>query len=152
MATPERRPVILLVEDESDTATLIKVAFRKAGFTNTVADVRDGQEAIEYLLGEGKFGNRAEYPLPQLILLDLKMPRMNGIEFLQWLRAWPPAKGVPVVVLTGSTLGTDLKEAYHAGANSYLVKGADAHELVEQMSTIGAVWLSGQVRLPDSPE
>jgi CheY-like chemotaxis protein len=152
MAMSEPSPIILLVEDNADTIRLIRLSLLKAGFANKVLEAHDGEQAIEYLLGEGKFSNRLEYPLPQVVFLDLKMPRMNGLDFLKWLRTWPPGRVIPVVVLTTSVLASDLSAAYDAGANSYLVKGVDAHELVEQVTAIGSIWLTGAARLPQPPD
>ena len=84
--------VILLVEDRDDDVVLIRKAFEKAGLTNPFHVAHDGEEAIAYLSGEGKFSNRVEFPLPWLILLDLKMPKVNGFEVLQWIRSQPRAK------------------------------------------------------------
>lgn len=144
-------PVVLLVDDDPDTIKLIRLSLLKAGFGNKVLEAHDGQEASEYLLGEGNFANRLQYPLPQVVLLDLKMPRMGGLEFLRWLRQWPPGKFLPVIVMTTSVLETDLTEAYDAGANSYLIKGVDSHELIEQMVAIGGIWLHERTRFPSLP-
>ena len=148
----EPNPIILLVDDNLDTLKLIRLSLLKAGFANKVLEAHDGEEALDYLLGNGKFSNRLEYPLPHVIFLDLKMPRMDGVEFLKRLRSWPPGKTIPVIVMTTSILASDLTAAYDAGANSYLVKGADAHELIEQVSALGAIWLSSTARLPNMPE
>jgi CheY-like chemotaxis protein len=148
MGMMEPNPVVLIVEDDADTIQLIRLSLLKSGFGNKVLAVRDGEEAVDYLLGQNKFASRLDYPLPQLILLDLKLPRMDGFEVLKWLRTWPPGQRIPVVVLTNSVLQCDLSSAYAAGANSYLVKGADAHELMGQMSLIGEMWPRGQAKLP----
>jgi len=146
----ESNPVVLLVEDDTNTIRALRLSLLKAGFGNKVLEAHDGQEAVDYLRGEGEFSNRLRYPLPQLILLDLKLPRMDGFEFLKWLRAWPPGKFIPVVVLTTAMMASDLVEAYNAGASSYVLKGADAHELVEQLTGIGSVWLRGGAKVPSS--
>lgn len=152
MAMSEPNPIILLVDDNLDTLKLIRLSLLKAGFANKVLEAHDGEEALDYLLGNGKFSNRLEYPLPHVIFLDLKMPRVDGVEFLKRLRSWPPGKTIPVIVMTTSILASDLTAAYDAGANSYLVKGADAHELIEQVNAIGSIWLSSTARLPNMPE
>src|SRR5215475_12782626 len=94
--------VILLAEDEEDYVLLIRSAFAKANIPNPLYVVSNGQEAISYLKGDGKYANRAEYPLPDLFLLDLKMPRVNGFEVLQWLRSQPGLAPLRVLVLTSS--------------------------------------------------
>src|SRR6185295_8709566 len=99
MAMSEPNPIILLVDDNLDTLKLIRLSLLKAGFANKVLEAHDGEEALDYLLGNGKFGNRLEYPLPHVIFLDLKMPRMDGVEFLKRLRSWPPGKTIPVIVM-----------------------------------------------------
>ena len=144
----EATPVILIVEDDLNTIKVLRFSLVQAGFTNKVLEVHDAREAVAFLLGEGDYGDRLQYPLPQLILLDLKMPGMNGFEFLKWLRNWPPGRFTPVVVLTNSAATSDLARAYAVGASSYLVKGANLAELVEQMTAIGSVWLEGRARMP----
>src|SRR5437868_2030655 len=92
--------LILLVEDKEDDIVLIRRALAKAGVVNPLQVVRDGDEAIEYLAGERKYRNREEYPLPQLVLLDLKLPGMDGFEVLRWIRGQPGLSSLRVVVLT----------------------------------------------------
>src|SRR6476660_4981631 len=96
------RAVILLVEDRADDILLVQKAFAKGDINNPLVVVRDGEEAMAYLTGEGRFSNRAEYPLPDLILLDLKMPRVDGFELVKWIRRQPGFANIPVVVLTSS--------------------------------------------------
>jgi CheY-like chemotaxis protein len=146
---PTTNPVLLLVEDELDMIQIIRLTIAKAGFHNRVMVARDGQEAIEYLEGQSKYHDRSEFPLPQIILLDLKMPRMDGLEFLRWLRQQPQGKTIPVVVLTGSLQNSDLRESYQAGANSFVVKGTNADELLSQITAIASIWLGDKICLPD---
>ena len=94
--------IILLVEDREDDIILIQKAFEKGAISNPLQIVRDGEEAIHYLGGEGPYSNRAEYPLPDLILLDLKMPKVDGFELVRWIRRQPGFATIPVVVLTSS--------------------------------------------------
>src|SRR5438309_11574947 len=101
MSTPDSA-VILLAEDREDDIFLIRKAFRTAGLNNPLYVVNDGEQAIAYLIGDGPFSNRDEYPLPDIILLDLKMPRLDGFEVLTWIRQQPGIRGLPVVVLTSS--------------------------------------------------
>src|SRR5258705_8683596 len=111
--------VILLAEDREDDIALIRKAFARAYVLNPLQVVRDGEEAIAYLSGEGKYSNRAEYPLPDLLLLDLKMPRIDGFEVLKWIREQPGLSALRVVVLTSSEDIRDVNVAYRLGANSF---------------------------------
>src|SRR5215468_4934526 len=104
--------VILLVEDREDDIILIKKAFQEARLVNPVQTVRNGEEAIDYLNGAGKYRNRAEFPLPELVLLDLKMPRIDGFEVLRWVRAQSSLKALRIVVLTSSDRINDVTLAY----------------------------------------
>jgi CheY-like chemotaxis protein len=133
--------VILLAEDREDDIILVKKSFARAYISNPLQIVRDGEEAIAYLEGEGKFSNRAEYPLPDLVLLDLKMPRKDGLEVLKWIRQHPTLRGLPVVVLTSSDSMRDVNAAYQAGANSFLVKPMDFENFIEMSRFIGGFWL-----------
>jgi len=99
---PHEQAVILLAEDREDDIVLVKRAFEKGQIENPLFVVRDGEETISYLSGIGKYSNRSEYPLPDLLLLDLKMPRKNGFEVLQWIRQQPEWRILRVVVLIGS--------------------------------------------------
>src|SRR2546430_816526 len=112
--------LILLVEDREDDVILVRRAFGKANVLNPMHVVRDGAEAIAYLKGEGKYSNRAEYPLPELLLLDLKMPGTDGFEVLKWMRQQPGLQNLRVVVLTSSDQMRDVNTAYQLGANSFL--------------------------------
>src|SRR4051812_48247883 len=114
--------VILLVDDDEDHILLTRCAFNQAGMVNPLYVVRDGQEAIAYLEGKGIYTNRAEYPLPSLMLLDLKMPKKNGFEVLEWIRARPDLRSLKIVVLTTSADIHEVKLAYDLGANSFMVK------------------------------
>jgi CheY-like chemotaxis protein len=138
--------VILLAEDLEDDVLLIRRAFTKAGVQNPLFVVHDGEEAIQYLQGEGKFANRAEYPLPDLTLLDLKMPRKDGFEVLEWVRQQPTLRGLRIVVLTSSKEIRDVDRAYQLGANSVLVKPAEFTNLVEISQFLG-----GFLRLSQTP-
>jgi len=138
---PELHRVILLVEDDPNDILLIQRAFRKATLTTVLRVVKDGDEAIAYLSGEGPYRNRRRYPLPVLILLDLKLPRRSGFEVLQWLKARSGLRRIPVVVLTSSRDSPDVNRAYDLGANSYLVKPVKAAELEEMVRTMSLYWL-----------
>ena len=114
--------VILLAEDRQDDIILIQKSFAKAYITNPLQVVRDGEEAIAYLEGSGKFSNRQEYPLPDIILMDLKMPRKNGLEVLDWWHRQPHLAAIRIVVLTTSEEMRDVNAAYRLGAASFIVK------------------------------
>jgi CheY-like chemotaxis protein len=133
--------VILLAEDEEDDVLLIQKAFAKADIPNPLHVVWNGQEAISYLKGEGKYSNRDEYPLPELLLLDLKMPRLNGFEVLKWLRAEPSLSSLRVLVLTSSDQIRDVNEAYQLGANSFMVKPSDFEDITQLSRLIEDFWL-----------
>jgi CheY-like chemotaxis protein len=133
--------VMLLVEDDSNDITLIQHAFAKASLVNPLKIVRDGEEAVKYLAGTGDFADRGRYPIPSLILLDLKLPRKSGLEVLQWLREQPTLRHIPVIVLTSSKESSDVSRAYQFGANSYLVKPVSFEGLLELVKSIGMYWM-----------
>jgi CheY-like chemotaxis protein len=133
--------VILLAEDEEDHVVLIKHAFSQAAIPNPLHVVWNGQEAIAYLMGTGVYANRAEYPLPDLLLLDLKMPRVNGFEVLEWIRQQPGLAALRVLVLTSSADLHDVNRAYQLGANSFLVKPMDFQDVVQLSRLIQDFWL-----------
>jgi CheY-like chemotaxis protein len=126
---------ILLVEDDSNDTLLLQRAFRRAGITLTLQTVSDGDQAVAYLHGDEKFADRTAYPLPSLILLDLKLPRRSGLEVLQWLRqeATEEIKAIPVIVLTSSRLSEDVDQAYSLGANSYMAKPSGNYDGLAEM-------------------
>jgi CheY-like chemotaxis protein len=133
--------VILLAEDREDDIILIRRSFKAALMTNPFYVVRNGEEAIAYLKGEGQFANREEYPLPDLLLLDLKMPRMDGFDVLEWLKATPSLASLRVIVLTSSENLHDVNRAYQLGANSFLVKPLEFHNFIAVSKTLGKYWL-----------
>jgi CheY-like chemotaxis protein len=141
---------ILLVEDDPNDVFLIQRAFQKAGFRNPLKVVRDGEQAIEYLSGHGSDGERERFPLPFLVLLDLKMPGIDGFEVLRWVRAEPELKRLLVVVLTSSNLQADVDRAYELGANSYLVKPVEFDEMVHLVQRFEAYWTEMN-RTPTTP-
>ena len=122
---------ILHVEDDPNDTLLLEHACKKAGVIFDLQAVSDGDQAIAYLRGINDFSDRMKHPLPKLILLDLKMPRVSGFDVLNWLRADEAFRGVPVVVLTSSNHDADVKRAYDLGAKSYLVKPVGFEALVE---------------------
>ncbi len=133
--------LILLAEDNSTDALMVRRAFTKAGLQGTLEVVEDGDKAVAYLGGAGEFADRTRHPLPVLLLLDLKLPRRSGLEVLAWLRQQPGLKRLPVVVLTSSDEGGDVNRAYDLGANSYLVKPVDFDALQGMVKGFGLYWL-----------
>ena len=133
--------IILLAEDREDDVLLIRKAFKKAFLSNPLYDVRDGVEAIDYLEGVGRFANRQEFPLPDLLLLDLKMPKVDGFEVLQWLRKQSGFSSLRVVVLTSSDHINDVNRAYQLGANSFMVKPLDFENFLELSRFMSSYWL-----------
>ncbi len=133
--------LFLLVEDTDDDVLLIRRAFVQANILNPLQVVRRGEEAIAYLKGEGLYSNRAEYPLPDLVLLDLKLPGIDGFQVLRWIRQQPELKALRVVVLTSSDEIRDVNEAYKAGANSFLVKPVDFERFVEISQALKGYWI-----------
>jgi len=136
----QEQPLILLVEDREDDVLLLRRSFQKAGISNPIQVARNGEEAVSYLGGTGKYSNRAEFPLPDLILLDLKMPKVDGFEVLRWIRTQPELSGMRVVVLSSSESIRDVNLAYALGANSFLVKPADFNDYVELSGFINDYW------------
>jgi CheY-like chemotaxis protein len=130
---------ILLVEDEEDDIFFMKRAVKKHGL-NPLQVAQDGQAAIEYLEGIGEYANRERFPLPCLVLLDLKLPRVMGLEVLKWIRQQAALHGIVVIVLSSSKLGPDIEMAYRLGANSYLVKPSP-DKLSGMISAIKQYWL-----------
>jgi CheY-like chemotaxis protein len=135
-------PIILIAEDNENDVLMLERAFRQAAIDLPLHVVADGEQAIAYLRGDGKFANRAEYPLPDLLLLDLKMPRKNGFEVLQWLRDQPTLASLRTVVLTTSNDIWDINRAYGLGANSFLVKPLDFTDFKDTIQAIYNYWLN----------
>ena len=132
---------ILLVEDNPDDVTLTLRAFEQQHITNEVIVARDGVEALDYLFGEGKFADRDTSVLPAVILLDLKLPKVDGLEVLQRLRDDDRTKLAPVVILTSSMEEADMVRGYQLGANSYVRKPVDFGQFAEAVRELGLYWL-----------
>jgi CheY-like chemotaxis protein len=133
--------IILLVEDNPQDVLLIQRAFRKANLSVPLQVVGDGEAAVQYLSGQEPYGDRSCYPLPLLILLDLKLPRKSGTEVLAWLQQQPVLKRLPVVVLTSSREYADINNVYDLGANAYMVKPVAFDNLVDIVKTLNMHWL-----------
>ncbi|MHA1135689.1 MAG: response regulator [Candidatus Thorarchaeota archaeon] len=132
---------ILLVEDSTDDVLLTLRALQQANILNEVIVARDGQEATEYLTGEGQYAGRDISDMPVVVLLDLKMPRMGGFECLRRIRTIKSLKLLPVVILTSSKEDQDICESYNLGANSYIQKPVDFEQFVQAIRTLGFYWL-----------
>ena len=138
--TPEPE-VILVAEDNDDDVVLLLRSFRRGSLINPVFVVRNGIEAIEYLRGEGRFSNREEYPLPALMLLDLRMPMMDGFEVLYWVRQHPTLRTLRIVMLTTSEDMRDINRAYQLGANAFLVKPTDLGNFTKINEALKGHWV-----------
>lgn len=134
-------PAILVVEDNPDDVLLLQRAFRKANLINPVHVVADGQAALDYLGGAPPYNDRNRYPIPALVLLDLKLPKRTGHEVLQWIREQPGLRRLPVAVLTTSRESPDINRAYDLGANSYLAKPVDFDALIEMVKALQLYWM-----------
>jgi len=141
---------ILLAEDTEDDVVLIRKAFARVNFLNPLLVVRNGEEAISYLEGEVPYHDRAKYPLPSLLLLDLKMPRKDGFEVLRWIRQQPVFDALRILVLTSSQESQDVTLAYQLGANSFLVKPSDFSDFVQLTTFIDGFWLHYNKTLENS--
>jgi len=133
--------VILLAEDDPAHAEIVRRNMTISRIANRLEHVNDGQEALDYLYNRGKFSDPLQAPRPSLILLDLRMPRVDGLEVLQTIKSDPHLARIPVVVLTTSAAETDLARAYDHHANSYLVKPIDFSMFSTLLETIGCYWL-----------
>jgi two-component system response regulator len=132
---------VLLVEDNRNDAELTIRALKKKKVINTIVHVKDGASAIDFLFGKGEFENRNIQVQPKIILLDLKMPRFDGMEVLEYIKGNDLTKKIPVVVLTSSKESPDIKKAYSLGANSYIVKPVDFEGFAAAIAEVGMYWL-----------
>lgn len=133
--------IILLVEDNPDDVELLKYAIQKADIRNPIVVVTDGDAAVDYIGRTGAYVDRAGQPRPELILLDLKLPRRSGFEVLSFVREHGPTRHTPVVVLTSSGQGDDIRRCYELGANSFLVKPIGRDALIDMVRTLKAYWI-----------
>jgi CheY-like chemotaxis protein len=135
------KPFILIAEDSSDDYQLLEMAIHRAALAVNYFRVHDGREAQAYLLGENGFMDRARFPLPHLILADVKMPCMDGMELLNWLRSQDGFKRIPFVFLSASGASQDVNNAFDLFANSYLVKPGRYDDLVQMVKDVRRYWL-----------
>jgi len=131
---------ILLVEDEENDAKLVQMAFKKNNIVNPVQWARDGLEAIAYLNGDGAYADRNQHPFPEVLILDLKMPRMGGLELLTWIREHPEFRVIPTIIMTSSRQHSEIEKAYNLGANTYMIKPSSFEELAKNVKLIHDYW------------
>jgi len=131
-----RQQTILLVDDSEDNLFLMRAAFNMAKSNHPLQEVHNGQEAIAYLKGEGPYGDRKQFPLPTVMLLDLNMPKKNGYDVLAWVRAQPGLKRLAIIILTASTRTEDVERALDLGATSFLVKPLALDELAAMLRSL----------------
>ncbi len=136
------RATILVLEDDPNDVLLIQRAFRRATVAPSIQVEGDGEQGVAYLAGQGPYADRVRHPLPMLLLLDLKLPRLSGFEVLEWLRRQPGLKRLPVIILTSSRQSADIDRAYDLGANSYLVKPVASDALRDMVRTLGLYWIT----------
>jgi len=135
------RFTVLLVEDDLNDIFLVKRAFKMAQPKNVLQVVTDGQEAIHYLKGEGKYSYPPPYPLPKLIVMDIKTPRRTGFEVLEWVKGnGPPLRRIPIVIVSSSDNPTDINRAYELGANAYMVKPVNFKKVEHLFESITHYW------------
>ncbi|HZV34142.1 MAG TPA: response regulator [Verrucomicrobiae bacterium] len=134
-------PAVLLVEDLENDVFLVKRSWKIEAVPAALHVVMDGKAAVSYLAGDGEFADRKIHPFPCLVLLDLKLPRLRGLDVLAWIRSQESCKTLPVLVLTSSALQSDVDQAYQLGANAFLVKPSDIHELDNLVRLIRDFWL-----------
>ncbi|HWA14351.1 MAG TPA: response regulator [Burkholderiales bacterium] len=132
---------ILLAEDNPRDAEMTMRALRKIHFTDRLQWVRDGEEALEFLLGQGRHAGRDVASVPKLILLDLKMPKVDGIEVLRRIKASDALRAIPVVIMTSSAEERDIVEAYDLGVNSYIVKPVQFQDFIDTVAKVGLYWI-----------
>jgi CheY-like chemotaxis protein len=137
-------PCVLAAEDEETDAAILRLAFERAHIRHPLIIVRDGQEAVDYLAGKPPFGDRTSYPMPVLVLLDLKMPRLNGFDVLAWLAGQGDLQGLPAVVLSSSWHDPDVLRARELGARDYFIKPVQISEYVKIVQGLAAHWLRAQ--------
>ena len=136
-------PSVLVAEDDPDDAFFMQRAFEHSALPNRLFVVQDGAEAVDYLNGKAPYADRRKYPLPGLLLLDLKMPKISGFEVLEWLQGRPEFNHLPIVILSGSDLDCDVQRARALGADDYRVKTSDIAHLTRTLHELHTRWLNG---------
>ncbi len=125
--------IILLAEDNGDDAFIFKMAFDRATLPHTLHRVEDGQQAIDWLEGKGEYAEREKFPLPNILLLDLKMPIKGGFEVLEWLRGQIRFEELPIIILSSSDDNKDVKRAYQLGVTTYFVKSPQLQDVIQYL-------------------
>lgn len=141
MTTNQNAVQLLLIEDNPHDAELIIRALQKNNLGNSIAHLSDGQEALDYLFAKGKFSHRNIEDCPRVILLDLKMPKVNGLEVLRAIKADERTKSIPVIIMTSSKENSDIAESYKLGVNSYVVKPVNFENFSKAAAEVGYYWL-----------
>lgn len=132
---------ILLVEDNFDDAELTIRELKKHNMANQLVHVKDGEEALNFLFARGQYEGRSNHPYPKVVLLDIQMPKLNGLEVLEQLKKNPETRLIPVVMLTSSAENPDIQRCYDLGANSYIVKPVNFEGFAESIRSLGFYWL-----------
>jgi CheY-like chemotaxis protein len=135
-----QQQTILIAEDDENDVHLVQLALRRAGLKNPLQFVKDGQEAIDYLCGNGLYGDRVAFPFPGVVITDIKMPRKTGLEVLQWLSEHPDCSIIPSIVLSASAEPDDVLKAYQLGVSTYFRKPSKIDELTEILKAISHYW------------
>jgi CheY-like chemotaxis protein len=143
-------PTILLVDDSENDLMLMRAAFERAGYQCELQTARDGEQAIAYLEGAGQYSDRTKFPLPQLVLLDLNMPRKTGFDVLAWARSQPQFRNIPIIILTASVRAEDVERTFELGAHSFLVKPTAIAELTAMLRCLRE-WLGYNHFPPRNP-
>lgn len=141
---------ILIVDDNENEAFFLSRAFKKAGLHNPVCFLEDGEDAIAYLKGDGEYADRHRFPFPKIIMLDMKMPRLGGLDVLRWIRDHDDCRIIPTMIYSHSRLEEDVKQAYRLGANAYFYKPSATEDLEKLVSAIANFWQL--VEVPPTPE
>lgn len=142
---------VLLIEDNPDDAALAIRSLKKQNLANKLVHLKDGAEAIDFIFGQGQYEGRPMNFIPRVILLDLKMPKVNGIEVLERIKSEPSTKSIPVVVLTSSAEDPDIKRCYELGVNSYIVKPVEFDNFAKTVADLGMYWVVVN-RVLDQPQ
>lgn|SRR5690242_4927188 len=136
------QPTVLVADDDANDIFFLRRAFQKAGISCSILDVPDGEKAINYLTGSDGFGDRRQFPLPCLLFLDLKMPKVSGFEVLEWLQKHDGVLKMKIVVLSSSNLPSDMQKARLLGAHDYRVKPSDIDDMITMVKDIANQWLT----------